>query len=88
MKALQFNITIPNYLILQLLGRLNKKFYYDGPFSTVKLSEVPEPKSAQPGLGQDQDTALRILRERPEPPHGERFPHGIAVYLLPLHFRP
>jgi (R,R)-butanediol dehydrogenase / meso-butanediol dehydrogenase / diacetyl reductase len=43
MKALQFNITIPNYLVLQLLGRLNKKFYYDGPFTTVKLVEVPEP---------------------------------------------
>jgi len=43
MKALLFNITVPNYLVLQFMGRLNKKFYYDGPFSTVRLADVPEP---------------------------------------------
>ena len=43
MKALMFNITAPNYLALQVLGRLNRKYYYDGPFSTVKLTDVAEP---------------------------------------------
>ena len=44
MKALLFNITVPNYLTLQLLGRINKKFFFDGPFATVKMKEVPEPR--------------------------------------------
>jgi (R,R)-butanediol dehydrogenase / meso-butanediol dehydrogenase / diacetyl reductase len=44
MKALKFNITVPNFLVLQVLGRLNPKFYYEGFFSTVKLAEVPEPR--------------------------------------------
>jgi (R,R)-butanediol dehydrogenase/meso-butanediol dehydrogenase/diacetyl reductase len=44
MKALLFNITVPNYLVLQLLGRISKKFFFDGPFSTVKMKEVQEPK--------------------------------------------
>ncbi len=44
MKALKFNITVPNYLVLQLLGRISKKFFFDGPFSTVKMKEVQEPK--------------------------------------------
>jgi (R,R)-butanediol dehydrogenase/meso-butanediol dehydrogenase/diacetyl reductase len=44
MKALLFNITVPNYLVLQLLGRISKKSFFDGPFATVKMGEVPEPK--------------------------------------------
>lgn len=43
MKALMFNITVPNYLALQVVGRMDRKFFYEGPFSTVKLSDVPEP---------------------------------------------
>ena len=43
MKALTFNVTVPNYLALQVLGRLDRKSYYDGPFSTVRLVQVPEP---------------------------------------------
>ncbi len=43
MKALTFNITIPNYLVLQVLGRIDRKFFYDGLFSTVRLADVPEP---------------------------------------------
>lgn len=43
MKALMFNITVPRYLVLQVLGRLARKHYYDGPFSTVKLADVAEP---------------------------------------------
>ncbi len=43
MKALTFNVTVPNFLVLQVLGRVNRKFFYDGPFSTVRLVDVPEP---------------------------------------------
>lgn len=44
MKALQFKITVPNFLALQLLGKVDRRFFYDGPFSTVRLVDVPEPK--------------------------------------------
>lgn len=44
MKALYFNITVPNYLALQVLGRISKKYYFEGPFATVSLKDVPEPK--------------------------------------------
>jgi (R,R)-butanediol dehydrogenase / meso-butanediol dehydrogenase / diacetyl reductase len=47
MKALTYNITVPGFLGLQVLGRLNKKYFYQGPLSTVKLVDVPEP--ALPG---------------------------------------
>ncbi|MGO9021799.1 MAG: zinc-dependent alcohol dehydrogenase [Syntrophobacteraceae bacterium] len=44
MKALLFNASVPNYLALQLLGRMSRKFFYHGPFATVRMKEVPEPK--------------------------------------------
>ena len=44
MKALFFNITVPNYLALQVLGRISRKYYFEGPFATVSLKAVPEPK--------------------------------------------
>ena len=44
MKALMFNITVPGFLVLQVLGRVDRKNYYDGFFSTVKLADVAEPK--------------------------------------------
>ena len=44
MKALLFHITVPNYLALQALGRISKRFFFEGPFATVSLKEVPEPK--------------------------------------------
>ncbi len=44
MKALLFNVTVPGYLALQVLGRLSRKLYVEGPFATVRLGEVPEPK--------------------------------------------
>ncbi len=44
MKALMFNITVPGYLVLQVLGRVDRKNYYDGPFATVKIADVAEPQ--------------------------------------------
>lgn len=43
MKALLFNITVPNYLVLQVLGRISRRYYFEGPFATVRLRDVPEP---------------------------------------------
>jgi threonine dehydrogenase-like Zn-dependent dehydrogenase len=44
MKALLFNASVPNYLVLQLLGRISRKFFFGGPFATLRMKEVPEPK--------------------------------------------
>jgi threonine dehydrogenase-like Zn-dependent dehydrogenase len=49
MKALSYNITVPGFLGLQVLGRLNSKYYYQGPLSTVSLVDAPEPEL--PGRG-------------------------------------
>jgi (R,R)-butanediol dehydrogenase / meso-butanediol dehydrogenase / diacetyl reductase len=43
MKALTYNITVPGFLGLQVLGRLNRKYFYQGPLSTVRLVDAPEP---------------------------------------------
>jgi threonine dehydrogenase-like Zn-dependent dehydrogenase len=44
MKALLCNATVPNYLALKLLGRISKKFFFSGPFATLRIKEIPEPK--------------------------------------------
>jgi threonine dehydrogenase-like Zn-dependent dehydrogenase len=43
MKAVQFDINIPQYLALKIFGALNKTAYYSGPLSTVRLVDLPEP---------------------------------------------
>jgi len=48
MKALQFSVSVPQYLALTLLGALNKVLFYSGPLATVKLVEMPEPSLPSP----------------------------------------
>jgi threonine dehydrogenase-like Zn-dependent dehydrogenase len=43
MKALQFSVSVPQYLALTLLGALNKSLFFSGPMATVKLVDAPEP---------------------------------------------
>jgi len=43
MKALQFNVNVPKFLIIQVLRPISGSFCYRGPFSTVKLVDMPEP---------------------------------------------
>ena len=42
MKALLFNVNVPKFLILQALRPISRSFCYRGPFSTVKLADMPE----------------------------------------------
>jgi (R,R)-butanediol dehydrogenase / meso-butanediol dehydrogenase / diacetyl reductase len=44
MKAIQFNISIPQFLALKTLGKLNKSLHYSGPLSPLRMLNVPEPK--------------------------------------------
>jgi threonine dehydrogenase-like Zn-dependent dehydrogenase len=43
MKALQFSVSILQWIVLKALGRLNRKVYYKGPLAAVKLVDIPEP---------------------------------------------
>ena len=48
MKALQFNVNVPKFLIIQVLRPISGSFCYRGPFSTVKLVDMPEPTLPSP----------------------------------------
>jgi (R,R)-butanediol dehydrogenase/meso-butanediol dehydrogenase/diacetyl reductase len=48
MKALRFEVDVGRFLVIQALRPLSLKFCYKGPFSTVKLVEIPEPKLPSP----------------------------------------
>jgi len=43
MKAVQFDVKIPQYLALKIFGSLSKGAYYSGPLSTVRMVDLPEP---------------------------------------------
>jgi len=48
MKALLLNLDPLRFAALHALSPLSKKFCYRGPFSTVKLADIPEPKLPTP----------------------------------------
>ena len=48
MKALQFNVNVPKFLVIQALRPISGSFCYRGPFSTVKLIDMPEPALPSP----------------------------------------
>jgi (R,R)-butanediol dehydrogenase / meso-butanediol dehydrogenase / diacetyl reductase len=48
MKALQFNVNVPKFLIIQALRPISAKCCYRGPFATVKLIDMPEPALPSP----------------------------------------
>lgn len=57
MKAVRFNISIPQYLALKAFGWLGKSIYYSGPLSPVRLVDIPEPPLPSP-----QWVKIRVLR--------------------------
>ena len=48
MKAVQFNVAVPQYLALKALGLANRKLYYEGPLATVRLVDITEPALPTP----------------------------------------
>jgi threonine dehydrogenase-like Zn-dependent dehydrogenase len=48
MKALQLNLDPLRFVALHALSPLSKKFCYQGPFSTVKLVDMPDPTLPSP----------------------------------------
>jgi len=48
MKALQFSVTVPQFAVLSALGRVSRRFYYQGPLATIRLVDVPEPALPSP----------------------------------------
>jgi (R,R)-butanediol dehydrogenase/meso-butanediol dehydrogenase/diacetyl reductase len=43
-RALQFNVSVPQWLTLKVLGRLNPALFYRGPLATVRLVDVAVPR--------------------------------------------
>ncbi|MGC9324363.1 MAG: zinc-dependent alcohol dehydrogenase [Desulfomonilia bacterium] len=48
MKAVQFSVSVPQWVTLKSLGLVNRKLFYDGPLATVKLVTIPEPELPSP----------------------------------------
>lgn len=48
MKALLLNLDPLRFVALHALSPLSSKFCYQGPFATVKLTDIPEPKLPTP----------------------------------------
>ncbi|MGQ9842601.1 MAG: zinc-dependent alcohol dehydrogenase [Spirochaetota bacterium] len=44
MKALQFNVAIPQWVALKALGVFSNSVFYKGPLATVRLVDIPKPK--------------------------------------------
>ena len=44
MQALQFSVSIPQWIALKAAGFLSRKPFYKGPLATIKLVELPEPE--------------------------------------------
>jgi len=83
MKALQFSVSVPQYLALTLLGALNKGLFYSGPLATAKLVDMPEPALPSPDWVKvktlmcgfcGSDLNLILLRESPTASPFSSFP--------------
>jgi threonine dehydrogenase-like Zn-dependent dehydrogenase len=48
MKALQFNVSIPQFLALKIFGAGIKSAHYSGPLAAVRMVDIPEPKLPSP----------------------------------------
>lgn len=48
MRALQFSVTVPQWLAVKTLGFFSKRLFYSGPLATVKLVDAPEPGPPSP----------------------------------------
>ena len=44
MKALQFNVSIPQFLALKIFGASIKSAHFSGPLAAVRMVDIPEPK--------------------------------------------
>lgn len=87
MKALQFSVTVPQFAVLSVLGRLSRRFYYEGPLATIRLADAPEPTLPSPdwvkirtlmcGLC-GSDVSLIFLRDSPTASPFTSFPCTIG----------
>ncbi len=44
MKALQFNVTVPQWIALKSIGVFSERVFYKSPIGTLKLVEIPAPE--------------------------------------------
>ena len=84
MKALQFNVNVPKFLIIQALRPISGSFCYRGPFSTVKLVDIPEPTLPSPEWVKIKNKTLRGLRQRYKSPLSKGFADCLTLHVFPL----
>ena len=48
MKALQFSVSVPQFAALKVLGSVCRRLYYEGPLTTIRLVDIPEPALPSP----------------------------------------
>jgi threonine dehydrogenase-like Zn-dependent dehydrogenase len=48
MKALQFSVSVPQWLALKSMGFVSRKSFYTGFLATLKLADLPEPELPTP----------------------------------------
>lgn len=44
MEALQFSVSVPQWIVLKAAGLVSRRAFYKGPLATVKLVDIPEPE--------------------------------------------
>lgn len=57
MKALQFNISVPQFIALKIFAPGNSGAHYSGPLSTVRMVDIPGPM-----LPSDEWVKIKVLR--------------------------
>lgn len=48
MKALQFSVSVPQYIALTVLGAVDKSLFYSGPLATARMVNIHEPVLPSP----------------------------------------
>ena len=86
MKALQFSVSIPQWIALKAAGLVSHKPFYKGPLATVKLTDLPEP-----GLPTDEWVRVKSilcgLRQRSESDFSQGIRQRQPLYLFSLCYR-
>jgi threonine dehydrogenase-like Zn-dependent dehydrogenase len=87
MKALQFSVSVPQYVALKVLGRVSRRLHYGGPLATVRLVDIPEPALPAPDWVKirtlicgfcGSDINLMLLRDSPTATPFTSFPCTIG----------
>ena len=84
MKALQFNVNVPEIFSPSGAAAHQRKLLLPGPVFHGEACRYSGTDAPVAGVGKDKDKALRGLRQRHQPHFPEGFADGITLHLLSL----